>query len=49
VKVMVRRQGDRTVRVPSKRLDGSTRDADLPVIFPDDPGAVAVITRLMRW
>src|SRR5262249_29800973 len=49
VKVMVRRQGDRTVRVPSKRLDGSTRDADLPVIFPDDPGAVSVITRLMRW
>ncbi|HMG33817.1 MAG TPA: hypothetical protein VKM94_07765 [Blastocatellia bacterium] len=49
VKVMVRRQGDRTVRVPSKRLDGSMRDADLPVIFPDDPEAVGVITRLMRW
>jgi hypothetical protein len=49
VKAMVKRQGDRTVRVPSKRLDGSTRDADLPVLFPDDPDAVVVISRLMRW
>jgi hypothetical protein len=38
VKVMVRRVGDRTVR---------TRE--LPVIFPDDPAAVATISRLMRW
>jgi hypothetical protein len=49
VKAMVKRQGDRTVRVTSKRLDGSTRDADLPVMFPDDPAAAAVIARLMRW
>jgi hypothetical protein len=49
VKAMVKRQGDRTVRVPSKRLDGSTRDGNLPVLFPDDPGAVNVITQLMRW
>ncbi|MFL6214854.1 MAG: hypothetical protein ACJ74J_13300 [Blastocatellia bacterium] len=38
VKAMVRRVGDRTVRTK-----------DLPVIFPDDPAAVAVISRLMRW
>jgi len=38
VKVMARRVGDRTVRTK-----------DTPVIFPDDPAAVAVITRLMRW
>jgi hypothetical protein len=38
VKVMVRRAGDRTVRTK-----------DLPVIFPDDPAAVTVISRLMRW
>jgi hypothetical protein len=38
VKVMCKRQGDTTVR---------TRP--LPVIFPDDPAAVAVIKRLMRW
>jgi hypothetical protein len=49
VKVMVRREGDRTVRVSSKRLDGSTRDKDLPVMFPDDPAAVSTISRLMRW
>ena len=38
VKAMVRRVGDRTVRTK-----------DLPVLFPDDPAAVAVISRLMRW
>jgi hypothetical protein len=38
VKAMVRRVGDRTVRTK-----------DLPVLFPDDPAAVVVISRLMRW
>jgi hypothetical protein len=38
VKVLARRQGDRTVRTK-----------ELPVIFPDDPDAVRVITSLMRW
>jgi hypothetical protein len=38
VKVMVKRVGDRT-----------TRTKDLPVMFPDDPAAVATISRLMRW
>jgi len=38
VKVWVRRVGDRTVRV-----------SDTPVIFPDDPAAVQVISKLMRW
>lgn len=38
VKVMAKRQGDRTVRT-----------TDLPVIFPDDPSAVTIISRLMRW
>ncbi|HKQ06753.1 MAG TPA: hypothetical protein VJ464_16585 [Blastocatellia bacterium] len=38
VKAMVRRVGDRTVRTK-----------DLPVLFPDDPQAVAVISHLMRW
>ena len=38
VKAMVRREGDRTVRTK-----------ELPVIFPDDPTVVTVITRLMRW
>jgi len=38
VKVMATRVGDRTVRTK-----------DTPVIFPDDPAAVAVITRLMLW
>ena len=38
VKVMVKRVGDRTARTK-----------DLPVIFPDDPAAVEVIKRLMRW
>jgi hypothetical protein len=38
VKAMVKRVGDRTVRTK-----------DMPVIFPDDPAAVKVITQLMRW
>jgi hypothetical protein len=38
VKVMCRRVGDRTERTKP-----------LPVIFPDDPAVVEVITRLMRW
>ena len=38
VKVMVKRAGDRTVRVK-----------DLPVIFPDDPAAVDLIKRYMKW
>ncbi|MBI3951205.1 MAG: hypothetical protein HY314_12210 [Acidobacteria bacterium] len=38
VKAMVRRAGEQTVRTK-----------ELPVIFPDDPAAAAVITRLMRW
>jgi hypothetical protein len=38
VKVMSRREGDRTQRTK-----------DLPVIFPDDPTVVTVITALMRW
>jgi hypothetical protein len=38
VKAMVRRVGDRTVRTK-----------DLPVLFPDDPAAVLVISRLMGW
>lgn len=38
VHVLVRRVGDRTVRVK-----------DMPVIFPDDPAAVQLITRFMRW
>ncbi|HEY2953046.1 MAG TPA: hypothetical protein VGK40_10710 [Verrucomicrobiae bacterium] len=38
VKVMTRREGNRTVRAK-----------DLPVIFPDDPAAVQVITALMGW
>ena len=38
VHVLVRRAGDRTVRVK-----------DMPVIFPDDPAAVQLITRFMRW
>jgi hypothetical protein len=49
VKVMARRVGDKTIRVPSKRLDGSARDKDLPVMFPDDPAAVSTISRLMGW
>ena len=38
VKVFAKRVGDRTMRV-----------SDTPVIFPDDPSAVALISRLMRW
>jgi hypothetical protein len=38
VKVMARRAGERTVRTK-----------ELPVIFPDDPGAVSTISRLMGW
>lgn len=38
VKVMARRQGERTVRTK-----------EMPVIFPDDPEAVTTISRLMRW
>jgi hypothetical protein len=38
VHVLAKRVGDRTVRVK-----------DTPVIFPDDPKAVEVIARLMKW
>ena len=38
VHVLAKRVGDRTVRVK-----------DTPVIFPDDPRAVEVIARLMKW
>ena len=38
VKVLCRRIGNRTVRTK-----------DMPVIFPDDPAAVEVISRLMGW
>lgn len=38
VHVLVRRTGERTVRVK-----------DMPVIFPDDPPAVTLITQLMGW
>jgi hypothetical protein len=38
VKVMCRRVGDRTIRTK-----------ELPVIFPDDPSVVTLITQLMRW
>jgi hypothetical protein len=38
VHVLVKRVGDRTVRVK-----------DTPVIFPDDPAAVELIGRLMKW
>ena len=38
VKVMCRRVGERTERTK-----------DMPVIFPDDPAVVGVITKLMRW
>lgn len=38
VKVMTRREGDRTKRTN-----------ELPVIFPDDPTVASVITSLMRW
>jgi hypothetical protein len=38
VKVRARRVGERTVRTK-----------DLPIIFPDDPDEVTVISRLMKW
>lgn len=38
VKVMARREGDRVMRTK-----------ELPVMFPDDPAAVELIGRLMRW
>jgi len=38
VKAMCRRSGDRTIRT-----------SPLPVIFPDDPAAVATISNLMKW
>ena len=38
VKVKCQRIGDRTMRTK-----------ELPVIFPDDPSAVTLISRLMRW
>jgi len=38
VKAMVRREGEKTVRA-----------RELPVMFPDDPAALAVISRLMTW
>ena len=38
VKVLVRRDGERTVRVK-----------DTPVIFPDDPDVVRTIAHLMKW
>jgi len=38
VKVMARRVGKRIVRT-----------GDMPVIFPDDPAVVGIITRLMGW
>ena len=38
VKVLARREGERTVRTKEN-----------PVIFPDDPAAVALITKIMAW
>jgi hypothetical protein len=38
VKAMVKRVGDKTQRT-----------TDMPVLFPDDPEALRVITKLMRW
>jgi hypothetical protein len=38
VKVFAKRVGDRTMRV-----------SNTPVIFPDDPAAVTLIARLMKW
>ncbi len=38
VKVMVKREGERTARTK-----------DLPVMFPDDPAVVTIISRLMQW
>jgi hypothetical protein len=38
VKVMTRRVGDRTERIK-----------DMPVIFPDDPSVVTLISKIMAW
>ena len=38
VKVKVKRIGDRTERT-----------SELPVMFPDDPTVVTLISQLMRW
>ncbi len=38
VKAMVKRVGERTQRT-----------SDMPVLFPDDPEALRIITKLMRW
>jgi len=38
VKVMVKREGERTARTK-----------DLPVMFPDDPAVVTLISKLMQW
>ena len=38
VKAMIRRVGNKTVRAK-----------ELPVMFPDDPAALSVISRLMTW
>ena len=38
VKAKIRREGDRTVRT-----------TELPVMFPDDPAVMRIITQLMRW
>lgn len=38
------------VKVMTRRVDERTeRTKDLPVIFPDDPAAVVLITKLMAW
>ena len=49
VEVRAKREGDRLVRLPTTRKDGSVRPADLPVIFPDDPDVAAIVNRLMQW
>jgi len=38
VKVMVKREGERTARTK-----------DLPVMFPDDPAVVTLISKVMQW
>jgi hypothetical protein len=38
VKAMVKREGERTVRTK-----------ELPVMFPDDPAVLTIISRLMQW
>jgi len=38
------------VKAKVKRAgEGTVRTSELPVMFPDDPAAMAVITRLMKW